>query len=193
MSREIDPSSSFFASAPSPWWRMASPANAVVPIVTPLICNSNKVHYRLTWPDFAGHGPELRILIANDDCFRILHYVLHLVDHEAGNMRNSVQNKIPVGADKTRNTHILVVDAQVVTFAQKSLDYFNYRTLAQIIGAGFEAEAENADFPVPFSHNHLKSARHLQFVARQDRGDDWQFDIACFCLIGQGTEVLGQT
>ena len=89
----------------------------------------------------------------------------------------SIEDEIPVGANQAGDIHIFVVDAKVIAFAYEPLDDLNYRALPQIVGAGFEAEAQYPNLLVSAFHNELQAPIHLHFVAGQDGGEDGQLQI----------------
>ena len=85
---------------------------------------------------------------------------------------------------------------QVVAFADEAFDDFDHRALAQIVRSRLETEAQNTDslcVTLAVSHDQLQSPSDLHFVARQDRGQDRQFQIMHFGLVGQSPQILRQT
>src|ERR1019366_4522362 len=93
----------------------------------------------------------------------------------------------------TGNIHILVIDAQVVAFADEALDDFNHRAFAQIVRSRFKAEAQDPDSRVPLFHNELLAPSNLHFIARQNGSENRQMQIVHFRLIGQCAKIFGQT
>src|SRR5205823_12394202 len=82
--------------------------------------------------------------------------------------------------------------SQLEAFAEQPLGQLDHRAVAQVIGAGFEAEAENANLAAALVDHRLYGALDLQLVARQDRGQNGQRHIERFRLVQQCAQVLGQ-
>ncbi len=91
-----------------------------------------------------------------------------------------------------RQAHVAVVDAQLVALADQPLGELDHRALAQVIGAGLEGEAEQADALAALVDHRLHAALELARVARQDRAEDRQRDVERFRLVEQRAQVLGQ-
>src|SRR6185295_5786258 len=72
------------------------------------------------------------------------------------------------------------------------LGELDHRALAQVVGAGLEAEAEDADLPVALLHHRLNSTLDLQLVRWKDCGEDGQRDVNALRLVQKGAQVLRQ-
>src|SRR5690349_18795862 len=114
------------------------------------------------------------------------------VHHQPGYVRNAIENEIPIGTNEAGQVHILIENAQVVTFSDEPFDYFDHGTFAQIVGARLEAEAQNTDSFVLIFHDELQSPINLEFIARQDRSHDGQVQILHFGLVRQSPQIFWQ-
>ena len=70
-----------------------------------------------------------------------------------GDVGNTVQNKLAVGARQRRRCSRSVVDPQIVALADQAFNHLDHRALTQIIGSGFEAESKNPDARVAALHH----------------------------------------
>jgi len=68
------------------------------------------------------HFGEIGVLVSNHDGLSMIEHSINVVDHKFRNVRNVVENEIPVRANQTGYIHVLVVDAQVVSLPDQSFD-----------------------------------------------------------------------
>ena len=118
---------------------------------------------------------------------------IDLVDHQPGYVRDVIQDEVAIRADQAGYIYVFVVNAQVVALPDEMLDHIDHRTFAQIVCSGFEAETQHSDLSMTAFRNELDAFCHLQFVARQDRGHDREFEIVRLGLVRQRPEILRQT
>ena len=76
---------------------------------------------------------------------RVLEDLVDRSHHQPRDVRDLVQDVVAVRADAAGEVHVLVVDREIVALADQPLDELDHRALAQVVGAGLEAEAEDAD------------------------------------------------
>src|SRR5215212_11792981 len=107
-------------------------------------------------------------------------------------MWDLVLDVLAVRADETGERDVLVVDLQLVALPEQGLCQDDDRALAQIIGAGLEAEAEQPDALVAALHDQVDGVLDLQAVAAEDRFDDRHVDVYLLRTILQGPHVLRQ-
>src|SRR5690348_10316241 len=99
------------------------PANAViVAIVAPVVADADEIDDRLSIAQFAGNLSEVRIVIADNNCLRMVENGVDVINHEARYMRDPVQDKIAIGTYQARHSDIIIVDSQVIALSQKALD-----------------------------------------------------------------------
>ena len=59
-----------------------------------------KIYYALAIPDSFGYTPEVRISVADHDRLAVLQHCVDVADHQPGNVRDAIQNEIPVCANQ---------------------------------------------------------------------------------------------
>ena len=67
------------------------------------------------------------------------------------------------------------------------------RRFAQVVGAGLEGQADEANLARTGSQHFLDGVFDVDLVGGQDAGVHGQIDIALFAEIDRGAQVLGQT
>ena len=60
-------------------------------------------------------------------------------------MGNVIQDKVAIRANQSRDIHVSVVDAEIVTLSDEAFDDFDDRTLAEIVCSCLEAESQDPD------------------------------------------------
>ena len=60
---------------------------------------------------------EFRIVIADDDRLCVSKNLVCCRHHQPRNVRNAIEDEIPIGANQAGHIHILVENAQIITFA----------------------------------------------------------------------------
>src|SRR5215469_16237969 len=120
-----------------------------------------KIYYALAIPDSFAYTPEVRISVADHDCLAVLQHWVDVADHQPGNVRDAIQNEIPVGAYQFGYLHVLVIDAQDVTLAGKALDNFNHWAFAQVIRSRLKAETQHTDACMTLLHDEMQPPHHL--------------------------------
>src|SRR5580658_7505864 len=105
-------------------------------------------------------------------------------------MRNVIQDEVAVGSDQAGELHVLVVDAEIESFADQAFDDLDHRALAQIVGAFLETEAEHADTRISLLHDHLEAASNLIFVARQNRSQNRKLQIVGLRAISKSAQIF---
>src|SRR5579871_4516971 len=108
-------------------------------------------------------------------------------------MRNAVEDEVPVRAYQAGDVDVLVINAQVIALADQPFDHFDHGALAQVVGSGFEAEAQHADLAVTGFEDQLQSAGNLHLIAGKNGSKNRQLEIALLGLIRHGAQILRQT
>ena len=84
------------------------------------------------------------------------------------------------------------IEKNFETLAHQTLDHLHLRTLAQIVGAGLEAQAELSNSPLSRAQDHLDGAVHVLGITRHERFQQGKFQIQFLGLVGNGPQILGQ-
>src|SRR5919109_1273198 len=92
---------------------------------------------------------KLRSRIADDDDLRVLEHRIDALDEQAGDVGDSMKYVVTVRSVDLGHVDVAVVDPDVETLADESLGELDHRALAEIVGAGFEADAEDSDLAIP--------------------------------------------
>ena len=107
-------------------------------------------------------------------------------------MRQMGQREDAIGADHGLRIEQRVEDPDVVALADQALDHLDHRALAQIVGAGLEAEADHADPGHRVAGDPRQHALEVALVARQHGIEDRQLEIQAAADLAQRAQVLGQ-
>src|SRR3954469_5326439 len=107
-------------------------------------------------------------------------------------MGDLLDDVVLVGADQLGHRDVLVVDLQRHAFPEQGFRENDDRALAQIVGAGLEAEPEQADLLLAGVEDLLERLLNLRLVARQDLRDQRQLDVDLLGPILQRAHVLRQ-
>jgi hypothetical protein len=83
-----------------------------------------------------------------------------------------------VAADKARHLHELVVDRELDAFAGEDFGEGDEGAFAEVVGAGFEGEALNADSARAGGEDGFNGAFDLAFITREDAGEYRGGDVA---------------
>ena len=125
------------------------PANTVVlATFAPAVCDPDEIHKMLAWLQTVNNACKFRVFVTDHDGLCMIQYCVDSIHHEPGNVRNTVQDEVAVGADQASHFYVAVENTQVVTFADQVLDDLNHRTFAQIVGSRFETESEDTNLPL---------------------------------------------
>ena len=107
-------------------------------------------------------------------------------------MRHVLLDEALVGPQQPRQVHLGVVHAQLVAFADEHLSQRDERAFAQIVGAGLEAQADEADLALASGHHLVESQVEVRLVAGQDGIQHGQLHVALLGQVRRGAQVLGQ-
>src|SRR3989442_84592 len=145
-----------------------SPANASMLNVEERTVNRqpDQVDDKLVGPALRQGFGELRRMFADDDYVGADDDLVDRVAEQRGQVRDLVLDVFLVGADQARERHVLVVDAQRESFAQKRFSQNHDRALAKVVCPGLETESQQADLGLPVS-----STCNAGGVYRQQRRD----------------------
>src|SRR5581483_12154689 len=107
-------------------------------------------------------------------------------------MWNFLLNVLLVRAHQFCNRDVFVVDRYLETLADHRFDDFEDWAFPQIISTVLETQTKESERP-PFIFLQQRShALNLLPVADHDRVEQWSRNVHAACMIGQGTQILGQ-
>src|SRR4029077_13830959 len=120
---------------------------------TPAIRNSDEIHQMLTFVQTLEDATKLRILIADHDCLGVIQHGIDPAHDQSGNVRNMVENEVPIGTNQASQTHVLVINPEVIALADEVFNNFDHGTLSQIVRSCLETETQHTDPFAPFFHD----------------------------------------
>jgi hypothetical protein len=133
-----------------------SPADAVVLSVLAFAGHDPyEINQILVFAKARGDLPKFGIVISDYNRLRMFEDGIYVVHHESRNVGNAVQNEVSIRAHKFCHLHILVIDTQIVTFADETLNHLDDWALAQIVGPSLKAESQNANLFMTSLHDEL--------------------------------------
>ena len=107
-------------------------------------------------------------------------------------MRNHFLDILPVRSSQSPKRNIFIPYAYFESFAHQALDQLNLRTLAQIVGAGLEAQSQLRNFLFACAQHHFHGAINVFGVARHQGFEQGQLKIEFFGFISNRAQILGQ-
>ena len=119
----------------------------------------------------------------------------HLVDGVREQLREVRQpglDVLAVRAEQPGEAHVGVVDPQVVPLAEEPLRQLDERALAEVVGAGFEGQPEQAHPALAGALDQLHRALQMVGVGGQHVGEDGHRDVGPLRRVDQAAQVLGQ-
>src|SRR5467141_2370212 len=105
-------------------------------------------------------------------------------------MRNDLFDVLAIGTGEAAKRNVLVPNFYFEALAHEALDQLHLRALAQIVGAGFEAQSELCNFLFARVYHHFDGTINVLGIARHERLEQWKFEIELFGLVGDGSQIL---
>src|SRR4029077_14611729 len=152
-------------------------------------------------PDQVDHGlgvdagnqlDELGAVVADHDRVAGGQELIGVVHHQIGQMRHDRLDVRAVRAEQAGEIDVAVVDPDVVALADERFDELDDWALAQVVGAGLEAEAEHTDALAGLRLHELDPAAQLDLVALGHALQQRQLDVALPGRVEQRANVLRQ-
>ena len=97
-----------------------------------------------------------------------------------------------VRAQDSRQVDLGIVDLDRHALADQLLGERHHRALAQIVGAGLEAQADQADLAHSARQNALDRHVEMDLVGAQNAGQHRQFDARLIGQVGGGAQIFRQ-
>src|SRR5579862_7444542 len=79
----------------------------------------DQIDQALLFPKPGVNLPEFLIVIANDDCLSVGQNGVDVRYHQFRNVRDPIQNEIPVRSDQRRQVDVAIIDAQIISLANQ--------------------------------------------------------------------------
>src|ERR1700752_494425 len=143
------------------------PANTLIGLIRLVVEYSHQINNQLTIAALALELLEFFRPVANNQYIRKLNDLIDAGAHQLRDMWYLFFDVIFVRTHETSKRNIAIVDVELNSLANESLDQYHHRRLAQIVRTGLEAESENTNFPALSVENHLDRSFDLKPVARQ--------------------------
>src|SRR6266404_3167864 len=105
-------------------------------------------------------------------------------------MRNDLFDVLAIGTGEAAKRNVLVPNFYFEALAHEALDQLHLRALAQIVGAGFEAQSELCNFLFARVYHHFDGTINVLGIARHERLEQWKFEIELFGFVGDGSQIL---
>ena len=113
--------------------------------------------------------------------------------HQAADVRQVFFDVGAVAAEHLADRHVGVEDGELDALADQPFGQTDERALAQIVAAGFEAEAEQRHAARPlFEHDGVDHPLDVRVVARQHVAEQRDVDVELPGDVRHGAKVLGQ-
>src|SRR3990167_2887928 len=153
---------------------------------------ADQIDHVLAVEGLLRQGCEALIAITEDDDLGVIDYRIEVTVEQRGDMRNLRFDVVLVGAIDAGIFDVAVVDAQFEALADQHLGQLHQRALAQVVGAGLEAQAEQGDLALVVAGDDVEGVLHLDHVAAHQRTDQRRFDVQAAGAVGQGAHVFRQ-
>ena len=108
-------------------------------------------------------------------------------------MRQMLFDKAAVRTQQLRQMDLRVVNRQLHTLAYQLFGQGHQGALTQVVGTGLERQADKADLSLAGRQHLLQGQVEMVSIRRQDAGQHRDVNVVCFCQVGGGAQVLGQT
>src|ERR1700733_5142887 len=102
----------------------------------------DEVDHAFPWRQAAQQLGKLSARGSDHQHVGVLEQLLRLVHHEPPDMRDVIENVFAIGSQQTCQPDVLVIDEKLITLADELLRERDDRTLAQVVRALLEAQAE---------------------------------------------------
>lgn len=135
---------------------------------------------------------EQLVAIAQHQHIGTRHHFVEVGDQQRGDVRDLRLDVFLVGPVDTRVFDVAVEDAQLVALADEHLGQLHQRAFAQIVGAGLERQAEQADLAGVVAGDEIEGLLHLVGVAAHQRTEHRVLDVQLAGAIGEGAYILGR-
>src|ERR1700680_2665171 len=122
------------------------------------IADAYEIDDGLAFAQAPGHVTELRRRVADDDGAGMRQDLIDARHHQPGDMRDVIEDVVPVGPVDARGAHVLVVYPQPESLSDQALHHLAHRACPQVIGSRLEAEAKDADLLVALRHDRAHAA-----------------------------------
>src|SRR6266545_2605701 len=183
---------------PSCLWGPASrgsPGDAVI-LDTSTVAetlDSRQIDHELAFAAMLRQCSKDRRGVTDDQHVGVLDNSGEIVHEQRGDMWDLALDVLLVGADQPSERYRIVVDAKVKSLADKRFSQHHQRTLAQVVGAGLETDAEHSNSTPSQPNDHVDSTLDLMPIARQNGTHHREFNIRLARPIEQRAKVLRQT
>ena len=107
-------------------------------------------------------------------------------------MRQRALDELPVFAADVRQGNVLIVNRNMVAFADQMFDQGDGRTFAQVVASGLETQAKHPDSSLAGPFDQGKSPVNLLLIAGQNRVQDGDFHVLLLRQMGNRPYVLRQ-
>ena len=107
-------------------------------------------------------------------------------------MRDFSLDELPVCAENGGKAHVLVVDAEFISFAKQVLSQEDHWTLTQVVGPRLETQSVNSDPFLADRRYRPNCAFELLFVARQYCIQNWGGDVYLLREVCDRSQIFWQ-
>src|ERR1035437_8134845 len=170
-----------------------SPANSFIlpgTFWTPRLIEMNEVNYNLLRPKVLGELIFACRFVSEDHDFGGAQCVLEIGGEHGTNMRDDFFDVLAISAGDASHGDVLVPDLDFEALAHEAFDQLHLRTLAQIVGASFETQAELRNLLLPRAQHHLHGAIDVLGVARHEGFEQGQLEIEFLGFVGDGAQIF---
>ena len=137
-------------------------------------------------------GSEIRGLVDDDEELGIADGGVEVIGDEAGDEGDALEDVLAIGAGELGEMDMGIVDFELEAFAEEAFDDIDDRGIAEVIGTGFEGEAEEGDILEIEIEDLAKDQIFLGLVTELDGGEEGSLEVE---IVGdglEGAEIFGE-
>ena len=137
-------------------------------------------------------GSEIRGLVDDDEELGIADGGVEVIGDEAGDEGDALEDVLAIGAGELGEMDMGIVDFELEAFAEEALDDIDDGGIAEVIGTGFEGEAEEGDILDIEIEDLAEDQIFLGLVTEFDGGEEGSLEVE---IVGdglEGAEIFGE-
>lgn len=137
-------------------------------------------------------GSEIGGLVDDDEELGVADGGVEVIGDEAGDEGDALEDVLAIGAGELGEMDMGIVDFELEAFAEEALDDIDDGGIAEVIGTGFEGEAEEGDILDIEIEDLAEDQIFLGLVTEFDGGEEGSLEVE---IVGdglEGAEIFGE-
>src|SRR5882724_3680637 len=170
-----------------------SPADSAGSDVTIPGQATKEIDKDLPFPEQFRYLVHHRIVGSNDNHFGAVKRLWQSLHQQGPDVRYFSLDVVPVGSDKRRKSHVLVVNLHGNSPTEQPFREPDHGTLPQVVGPGLEAQSKKGGPRPAERENPIQGRFEVDFVALKRGLQERHRDVCAASLMNESPQVLGET